>query len=449
MLSHATTNESLLYDIGAREAGGKLLFITEPHCIAEPECLEELVRFFTTHDYDGACSRSVGICHNAMARMEERFFEAGFREFSRRGDWRKVMWRGFAIYRDIYLEDGGLEHAFNRFAEYALAAKLHSRGRRLGYASGATVRHCYTTSFRHVFPFIRDFVRGECAYRASFPVEYCEVYFGHAAEWAQRESLRPSVARAACRAIWRTLWTRMLVGGGLPMLQAQAKALLQFLPVALIGPRWRLLGAAWSLWMATARCSVWRFNDRRLYRAYCDAYERAVRYSRIEFITEHLSALGPEPSESYDYRLSEVREEWLVGFHAVERWENESFRWTGSVSILRLRVPVGSYEVQIETRSVRQAPVPLCLGVFFNRHQVPSSSLQWNDGRLSFRIDSSMFDPSPEQRLILTCNPLRPWKFDVPDRRELDLPIFSIAFHRTEEVLSGDDRAEKSVLHRT
>ncbi len=89
---------------------------------------------------------------------------------------------------------------------------------------------------------------------------------------------------------------------------------------------------------------------------------------------------------------------------------------------------MGSYDVKIEIQSLRKAPVPLCLRVFFNRHKVPSSSLQWNDGLLSFRIDSSMFDPSPEQRLILTCNPVRPWKFGVPDRRRLDLPIFSVRF---------------------
>jgi hypothetical protein len=44
-----------------------------------------------------------------------------------------------------------------------------------------------------------------------------------------------------------------------------------------------------------------------------------------------------------------------------------------------------------------------------------------------------MFEQSPEQRLIVTCNPVRPWTFGVPDRRELGLPIFSIAFQRLEE----------------
>ena len=428
MICHETTNELLLYDVGARQARGKLLFITEPHCIAERECLEELVKFFLAHSYDGACCRSIGICANPMARMEERFFESGFRTFSREGDWRKVLLRGFAIYRDVYLQAGGFEHGFNRFGEWALAAKLHSQGRRLGYAAGATVRHLYTNNFRELVPPVKDFARGECAYRASSPVEYCERYFGHVEEWAQRESLRPSIARSACRPIWRSLWSGALGGGGWSMLQAQAKALLLFLPTAVLGPRWRLLSYRWLLWMAMARYWVWRFNDRKLYRAYCDAYDRMTRFSRIEFVADHLASSVPEPQESYDYRLSEVREEWLVGFHAIEQWENEPFRWSGPVSILRLRIPTGSYEVKIETRSLRKAAVPLCLGVFFNRHKVASSSIQFSNGLLSFQIHSSMFEQSPEQRLIFTCNPLRPWKVGVPDRRKLGLPMFLIEF---------------------
>jgi len=429
MICHATTNLHLLYNLGAREAKGKLLFITEPHCIVEPECLEELAKFFATHEYDGACCRSTSIPPaNGWARMEERFHETYLRMFSRQDDWRKVLLRGFAIYRDIYLEEGGFEDSFGRFSEWALAAKLHSQGRRLGYAAAAAVRHPFTTTSRQLFASVRDFTRGECAYRARYPADYCERYFGYSEEWAQRESFRPSLARSACRASWRSLGSEMLGGGGWSMLGTQAKAWLQFLPVALLGPRWRLLGAAWSLRTAIARSVVWRFNDRKLYRAYCDVYDRMVRYSRIEFIAEHLSSSTKEPPEALHYQLSEMQEEVLVGFHPVERWGNDSFRWSGPVSVVRLRVPVGTYDVRIETRTLRQAPVPLRLGLFFNRHKVSSSSIHFSDGLLSFRIDSFMFECRPEQHLIMTCNPLRPWKLGVPDRRELGLPIFSIAF---------------------
>ncbi len=424
---HPTSNELHLYDIAARRAKGRLLFFTEPHCMAEPECLEELTAFFAAHDYDGGCCRSVGICLNGMARMEERLFDDGFRSFSRRGDWRKVILRGFAIHRDIFLQAGGFEHTFGRFAEWALAAKLHSQGRCLGYAAGATVRHDYTTSLKELRPFVKEFTRGECAYRVSAPAEYCERYFGVAPEWSERESLRPSIARSVCRATWRSLWSGIRKGAGWSMLRAQTTALLRAFPIALIGPRWRVLGAAWALWMARARCRVWRWSDQRLYRAYCDAWERMVRHSRLEFVAEHLASSVPTPPVVYSYRLSEAQEEWLVGFHAVERWEDDAFRWSGSVSIVRLGLPVGSYDVRIETQSLRKEPVPLYLEVFFNRHRL-SSVIRFEEGVLSFGIQPSMFASGHEQHLVLTCNPLRPWTVGVPDRRELGLPIFSIAF---------------------
>ena len=215
MITRVTTNLHLLYNLGAREARGKLLFITEPHCIVEPDCLGELVKFFATHDYDGACCRSMSIHPpNGWARMEERLHETYLQMFSRQDDWRKVLLRGFAIYRDTYLQEGGFEHAFNRFAEWALAAKLHSRGHQLGYASAAAVRHPFTTTSRQLFPSVRDFARGECAYRATSPVDYCERYFGHSEEWAQRESFRLSLGRSASWAILRSLWGGLLRRSG-------------------------------------------------------------------------------------------------------------------------------------------------------------------------------------------------------------------------------------------
>jgi hypothetical protein len=419
----ATTSFYQLYDAGAREARGQLLFFTESHCIVEPDCLDELTRFISTHDYDGACCRIIGICRTTLARMQCRLFENGFRTWCRPDDWRKVNIMGFAIYRDLYFQAGGYETDLKRFAEVALAAKLHSQGRRLGYVPGATVRHCYFSSFRELFAFNREVTWGECAYRSRAPADYCERYFGYAPEWGHREALRPALARAVCRASWRSLW-----GGPWALRPAQARAWLRFLPAALLGPRWKLLRVRWSLWMAMARCWVWRLSDERRYRAYCDAYGQMIRYSRFEYIAKHLAASAPVPPVLSELRLAEVGDEWLVGFHRVERWGDEAFRWSGPVGLIRLGLPRGAYEVKIETQGVRPRRASLCLGVFFNRHRVPPATLQWQDGLLTFRLDPSLFVEGPEQRLVLTCNPLRPSKQGVPDRRKRGLPIFSIAF---------------------
>lgn len=113
--------------------------------------------------------------------------------------------------------------------------------------------------------------------------------------------------------------------------------------------------------------------------------------------------------------------------------------------MVRLFLPVGSYDVRIETRALRTARVRLCLGFFFNRHRVPPAALHFDHGRLAFRMHPSMFDRDSEQRLILTCNPLRPWKAGVPDRRELGLPIFSIRFTPVEGGVRGGDEPGSSM----
>jgi len=78
------------------------------------------------------------------------------------------------------------------------------------------------------------------------------------------------------------------------------------------------------------------------------------------------------------------------------------------------------------------------------RHETTNLPLLYNlgarqaRGRLLFLTESHcIFEHGPEPRLILTCNPLRPWKLEVPDSRELGLPLFSITFTPL-EVAAGD-----------
>lgn len=182
VICYPTNSIFLLYNVAAREARARLLFITESHSIPEPYCLQEMVIYLATHDYDGASCRSTYICPNAIARMEGRFYEAGLRDVSHHDDWRKVFPRGFAIYSGIFLKVGGFEHEFSFFAEWALAAKLHVRGHRLGYATRAVIHHLNGTTLRELLFFTGGLARGECAYRARAPVEYCERYFGYAEE---------------------------------------------------------------------------------------------------------------------------------------------------------------------------------------------------------------------------------------------------------------------------
>jgi Glycosyl transferase family 2 len=181
LLRLESSRELELHDHGARTTRGRWLLFTEGHCVAEPSCLSSLLDFLSTNEsrFAGACIRSTdGGSRNRIARCERRWYEDGFDEWSREGDWRKVTIRGFAIRRDAYLDAGGFEHSFGCFAETAMAATLHHRGDRLGYASAAAVKHYDATELRELLRYIREYREGELAYRASHPAEYCERYFG-------------------------------------------------------------------------------------------------------------------------------------------------------------------------------------------------------------------------------------------------------------------------------
>src|SRR4029453_503589 len=114
LIYHSSNNEFLLYDLGARRARSRLLFFTEAHCVADPNCLAEMSQYFATHPKDEARCRSVGVNanENFLTQMEERMFEEAFGVALTEGHWLKVLVHGFAIYRDLYLEEGGFEYEF-------------------------------------------------------------------------------------------------------------------------------------------------------------------------------------------------------------------------------------------------------------------------------------------------------------------------------------------------
>src|SRR6185503_8483231 len=148
------------------------------------------------------------------------------------------------------LEEGGFEYEFGQFAEWVLAARLHSRGRRLGYAPTPVVRHHYMGNLSELFLFIQDFTHGEIGYRAKSPADYCERYFGRAPEWSARETYRAAPARSLCQAIIKNLPANLWPGNPVAMVYIQAKFLLRFGVMALFGPHWPMFKARCALYFA-------------------------------------------------------------------------------------------------------------------------------------------------------------------------------------------------------
>jgi hypothetical protein len=293
-----------------------MLVFTEPHCMAEPECLEELVRYLARTRYDGACLRSVGITPNEPARLEELYFDKGFRECSRDDHWCKAILRGFAVRREAYLAVGGFAGEWGRFSEFALAIALHRRGHRLGYATGASVRHVYTSTLRALIPPVADFAAGECAFRAANGDAALEGYIPPGSVWRGRQDTDPRIARTLARAAVRVLarpgtWRWR----GAP--RAVAGAAASRAMASLIGSRVARVRLRIEVALAWARGRLpGRETDRLA--AYETAYAGIVSLAQLRWIDEHRPAPTPmEPARRF--AVADLPDDRLAGVHAPER----------------------------------------------------------------------------------------------------------------------------------
>jgi predicted dehydrogenase len=434
LIRNDDATEIELYDEAARAARGRVLVFTEPHCVAEAEFIEEVLAHLAQTGEVGACGRTVAISPNGLARMEQRLYDESFSVWSQPGHWCRVILRSFVIERTAYLEAGGYETKYGRFAEFALAAKLHSTGTRLGYAPGAAVEHLYTTSFEELIPPVEDFVVGEVHYRADHPDAYCERYFGIPEEWTARSELSKSGARVALGLAGRALLrpSAWQTGAARSLLATGAR----LAPTAIFGPRPALAHAEIRFALARLRCSLSRFSQRRLEHAYRDAWHWMARRTRIRVIAE-LEPQPPEPTEDTSFELAEIQDQHLFGFHGAERVNGTSFRWSRSIASAELAIEPGSYRVEIETGGLRD-PRSLGVQVFFNGRRIPASRMDLGESRIAFGLKSREFSPRASQRLGLVAAPFRPSEVAASDEtRELALPVSSLAFRRVD----GDGRA--------
>ena len=421
LLRRPGAHEIVLYDVGARAARAPLLLFTEPHCLAEPECLEELVGYLARTRYDGAALRSVGIASNESARLEERYFDEGFRECAREGHWNKAILRGFAVRRDAYIAAGGFEAEWGRFSEFAIAIALHRRGRRLGYATGACVRHVYTATLRGITPPVTDFAEGECRYRAALGDAALKDYIEPGPVWRRRHDRDPRVARVLVRAALRVLarpgtWRWR----GAPL--AVAGAGRRRAAGSLFGSRLARARVRATIVLAWARSRLpGREADRVA--AYETAYTGIVALTQLRWLDQH----RPDPAPlapARRFAVADLPDDRVAGLHAPERAGGRAWRWAAGFAELDLPVPPGACELRLDTGGVRPDGAPP-LAVFVNGRRVGLAAAE--PGAWRGRVPERALRDGRAQ-VVLVSVPLRQWRQGSPDRRELGLPLVSVEF---------------------
>jgi glycosyltransferase involved in cell wall biosynthesis len=420
LISKASASGVELTDMGARAARGRILLVMEGHCELAPTGARELIEFFATGEHDGACLSYGGRSLNAFAHMEQRLFEERFAVWSRPDQWRKVMFRGFAILRRAYLEAGGFEGRYGLFADVALAATLHAGGYRMGWAERAWVVHTNTTRYAQLRASVQDYVAGELDYLETHDRDYCARYFGRPRSLIERRSWDRGDSGAALRALAGALGPGAWRAGPGATAALAGEAARLAAKVA-IGPWWPVLRAGVRVTSARLRYAWHRSRPDARYRAYTDLWDQLARLagarrlaSRAVDATRPAVPATGAPIDAFDRYRS-------FGFHDVERWESRAFRWSGPVAGFWLDLPPGRHHVTLETEPLRP---PGLLEVSWHGRRV--RHVERLDRSIRFDLQVTAAPSAGPGVLALVASPV-PRRARAPtETRRLGIPLFGL-----------------------
>lgn len=344
----ATDNEMEMYDAAARSAGGRWLLFTEPHVIARPDCIANLLRRCRDGGFAGACVRTVPAGEaNWVAHLESRMYRDDADTWSSDDDWRKFTKRGVMLSRQAYFAAGGLEHRYRRFAEMAIAARLRDRGLRLGYAADAEITHFNSTELSELTEYVREFQREACAFARDFP----EVVAGAPA--APRLGDVQRLAGERLRCVWTALRQSLPAvydGAQRRVAVTLAAELPSLAALCLRGPR---AVATAGYYRARAKLLMARLSGDAdwCYDAFLNLWRRAGDLGIADFVATHAAAPSAESRLAIGdgaVEVAGISDHCLAGFHPAETWQGKSFRWTSPVATVRVAPPHQPIVVRLE-----------------------------------------------------------------------------------------------------
>jgi hypothetical protein len=317
-----------------------------------------------------------------------------------------------------------------------LAATLHQRGYRLDYAPGVGVRHLECEDFSRLYADIKLFVDGECLYRLENNSRTAEQFFGAPPEWNQAKALnRFSVAR-----LLQPLWQQLISRQGISATPAGWRECLRQTfengTLALWGKRQLLIKHRWLVWWAQIRCMVISWNEELRYRAFIDYYDGLGALFRIQYALD--APVEDTPNrERLSYPILELPDALLFGFHGLEVFKEQTFRWSAVVSAIRICLDDHNYRGTITLLKDVRHPLPdMELSLYLNQQPLKIEAFNPKTSQITFSLPESALAGDDEQWLIIMC---KPWRFDglkFLDRRPLGLPIVYLEFKPIEEIVS-------------
>ncbi len=418
VLHLAGASRTELFDLAARRSASDLLLLTEAHCIAAPDCVEQLLATLAAEGAVGACARTEGVAAGPFARLDQRLFEEGFAINSRPGDWRKVWPHGFVIDRRAYLDSGGFDHRFDVFGEQLFSARLHRRGDALAYAEGAVVAHHYGTELGEVRSHVGNCTRGRQLWESEGASE--DGLEAHL--WPPpggRGDTDRAHATAIALALAREAWERRL-GWGRRAGIGVARRQLRWLGPALLGRPGEVAIERARLEAAVARCHLWRRSERRLEPAYRDLWARTVEHGRAR----HRRPARRPITDTGRRPIATIPSGALGGLREPLEREGETYRWSGPGFSFDTALAPGEYEIEIETGGLRPRSELGGLAVYQGARRLAAERIESGDRGVRFRPESDRL--GREQRWVVTCEPTALTQERTGYQLEVGLPVFAI-----------------------
>jgi hypothetical protein len=414
-----------LYTLGARAARAEFLFIVESHSRGHADCLRAMRAYLERGRYDLAACRCIGTHYEGhwLSRLDRRMNDELLRTKEGPEAWRRVQLTGAAIRRSAYEAVGGFEHEFNKFAAIALSAKFKHAGKRIGFATDSVAYHVDSPDFGEFVGAMRDWILGEMAYRARYPADYCERYFGYAPQWALRGDHRPDLGRAIVIALIRHLPALLRRRGALGQV---LRRLVELTPTAMLGWRWPLRRTEWAARWAVARAWLWRVHVARSYVAFEEARRHFDAHFRAAALEKHFSALPAPTAVEGRLALADVEADRLAGFLPVEQRPEGPFRWSTPAAAIEIALTPGDYRVRLAMLALRTPDQPADAAMYFDGHRLRRTSAE-GDGEAVYSLERSMFRAAGCRRhtIALICTRFVPAH---ADSRELGLPLTSLTF---------------------
>ena len=281
--------------------------------------------------------------------MEEILYEEGIEQWREPGHWCRVILRAIAVDRQVYLDCGGFETQYGRFAgslspRRSTPAVTGSASRRGPRSTTLTRPRFRDRAARVGLPRWRHGLPARLPGRVLRALLRSAPGMGRAAP-AQRRgrpgglgALRPIAASPAHLA--DTL-------GGFPPgdpLEGDPGRVVR------LGTGEGPGELAYAL--GRIRCWLWRFNDRRLLRAYRYAWAALDRRTRLRWLAGRPAA-ELDAGAASPFELAELSDDRLFGFHRQEQSNGTRFRWSRSVAFADVPVDRGAYRVEIDTGGLR------------------------------------------------------------------------------------------------